>query len=351
MIASTGGRQEQYVTSSLGGEIVAIVPGGLGAAPAVVRPNEAAEAWAAVKNSTSAAQLEVVATRYKGTVYADLAQARINELRKQQTALAAPPTPRPVTDPAILARLNGPLMSGDIFKECDVCPEMVVVPAGSFIMGSPEKEEGRDADEGPQQTVTIASFAIGKFEVTFAEWDACVVAGGCIQRPDDRGWGRDRRPVINVSWNDIVQEYLPWLSRTTGKTYRLPTEAEWEYSARARTTTPFSTGESISTSHANFKNPKGTVDVGSFPPNHFGLHDMHGNVWEWVQACSSTTYAQTHRLAAELLGNWCSRSIRGGSWAVDRASALRVANRDRGRSRLSWVHYRLPGGEKLRSLG
>ena len=130
---------------------------------------------------------------------------------------------------------------------------MVVVPAGEFMMGSPAGEEGRSDDEGPQRKVTIAKpFAVGKFEVTFAEWDACVAAGGCKHKPDDQGWGRGKRPVINVSWDDITKEYLPWLSRKTGKTYRLLTEAEWEYAARAGTTTPFSTGQTITPEQANF---------------------------------------------------------------------------------------------------
>jgi hypothetical protein len=173
---------------------------------------------------------------------------------------------------------------------------MVVVPAGSFTMGSPPSEEGRSDSEGPQHRVTIARpFAVGKFEVTFAEWDACVAAGGCSHRPGDQGWGRGNRPVIDVSWNDITQQYLPWLSRKTGKTYRLLSEAEWEYAARAGTTTAFSTGRTITPEQANFDgnytyggSAKGvyrskTVEVGSFPPNAFGLFDMHGNLWEWCR--------------------------------------------------------------------
>ncbi len=188
------------------------------------------------------------------------------------------------------------LKAKDTFAECRECPEMVVVPAGSFLMGSPKSEDGNDGTEGPQHEVKIPrSFAIGKFEVTFAEWDACVAAGGCKYRPGDQGWGRGKRPVINVSWNHVTKEYLPWLSRKTGKTYRLPTEAEWEYAARAGTTTPFSTGETITPSQANFDgnhtyggsargiSREKTIVVGSFQANAFGLYDVHGNVWEWVQ--------------------------------------------------------------------
>ena len=136
---------------------------------------------------------------------------------------------------------------------------MVVVPAGSFMMGSPAGEASRESDEGPQRKVTIPKpFALGKFEVTLAEWDACVTAGGCKHKPEDHGWGRGKRPAINVSWDDVTKEFVPWLSRKSGKTYRLLTEAEWEYAARAGTTTPFSTGGNITTEQAHFS--------GSFTP-------------------------------------------------------------------------------------
>jgi formylglycine-generating enzyme required for sulfatase activity len=178
----------------------------------------------------------------------------------------------------------------DTFKECDVCPEMVVVPTGSFSMGSPTSEKERDSDEGPQRVVTLARpFAAGKFAVTFDEWDACVADGGCNgYRPADQGWGRGRRPVISVSWDD-AKAYVAWLSRRTGRTYRLLSEAEREYVARAGTTTPFWWGTSISTGQANYDGNytyggrKGeyrqrTLPVDSFQQNPFGLYQVHGNV-------------------------------------------------------------------------
>src|SRR5215472_12773779 len=139
------------------------------------------------------------------------------------------------------------------FKECANCPEMVVVPAGSFTMGSPTSEPGHSIDENPQHTVTIARpFAIGRFPVTFDEWDACAADGGCNgYKPADEGWGRGRRPVINVSWDD-AKAYVAWLSQKTGKSYRLLSEAEREYVTRAGTTTPYWTGPSISKGDANF---------------------------------------------------------------------------------------------------
>src|SRR5262249_31247231 len=136
----------------------------------------------------------------------------------------------------------------------------------------------------------------------FAEWDSCVTAGSCEYSPNDRGWGRAQHPIIGVSWLD-AQQYLIWLLKRTGLKYRLLTEAEWEYAARAGTMTAFSTGETISGDDANFdagytygdgqkgKYRKRTTRVGSFKPNAFGLYDMHGNVWEWVQDCWHKDYA------------------------------------------------------------
>jgi formylglycine-generating enzyme required for sulfatase activity len=219
------------------------------------------------------------------------------------------------------------LKPGDIFKECGACPEMVVVPAGSFIMGSPPEENGRESNEGPQHPVTIPRpFGVGRFEVTFAEWDACVTERGCRHRPKD-GWGRGKHPVTDVSWGDIANQYLPWLSRKTGKLYRMLTEAEWEYVARAGTTTPFWWGVSISAEQANYDGgttyvnaPKGefraqTVPVDTLAPNPWGLYNVHGNVWEWVQDCWSDSYDGGRPDGAAWTAESCDlRVLRGGSW-------------------------------------
>ena len=176
--------------------------------------------------------------------------------------------------------------------KCLVCSTMVALPAGTFMMGSPAHEEGRSDEEGPQRRVTIEAFEIGMTEVTFAEWDACVAAGGCNgYSPIDMGWGRGSRPVIFVSWYD-AQAYVAWLSERTGKAYRLPTEAEWEYAARAGTTTAFSSGATISTAQANFieENMHHTAPVGSLPPNAWGLNDFDDNVAEWVEDCYHEGY-------------------------------------------------------------
>jgi formylglycine-generating enzyme required for sulfatase activity len=245
----------------------------------------------------------------------------------KQVSLTSSPKP-------LAADQERALKPGDTFKECDQCPEMVVLPAGEFTMGSPAGEEGRFDNEGPQRKVTIgAPFAVGKFEVTFAEWDACVAAAGCKHKPGDRGWGRGKRPAINVSWEDI-KDYLPWLARRTGKTYRLLTEAEWEYAARAGTTTPFSTGATITVEQANFFSGidtyrKETIEVGALPPNAFDLHDMHGNVWEWVQDCFREGYAGAGSDGAAVPDAAdCARVLRGGAWSNE-ARALRSASRHR----------------------
>jgi formylglycine-generating enzyme required for sulfatase activity len=229
--------------------------------------------------------------------------------------------------------------SGVSFRDCPECPEMAVVPAGRFTMGSPPGEEGRFDREGPQRQVTIARpFAVGKFEVTFAEWEACVSAGACLtnKNPSDQGWGRAKRPVINVSWDDITAEYLPWLSHRTGKTYRLLTEAEWEYAARAGNQGKYTWGDQVGSSQANCDgcgsqwDNRQTAPVGSFHPNAFGLHDMHGNVWEWVEDCWHGSYAEapTDGSAWTASCSEISRVLRGGAWN-DSPSGLRSAHRIR----------------------
>src|SRR5262245_12030957 len=341
--------------------------------------SEASREWASV-DKTSVVDLETFVRRHGSSPEADYARARIESLNKQVAhtkqpapmggmlhcesrserdvcefdpscswaedkkqcekksgSLAAaileakpPPKAASQTPCAGVETLVGNekrcLKPGDSFKDCPECPEMVVVPAGSFMMGSPAGEAS--GNEGPQRKVTIAKpFAVGKFEVAFAEWDACVTAGGCKHKPADGGWGRDKRPAINVSWDHVTKEFLPWLSRKSGKSYRLLTEAEWEYAARAGTTTPFSTGGTITTDQANFDGyltyggsakgeyRKKTVEVGSFKPNGFGLHDMHGNVWEWVANCYKDNYTNTPTdgtATSDVRG--CSRVLRGGSW-------------------------------------
>lgn len=255
-------------------------------------------------------------------------------------------TESPMQTPATVLNLRDdpkattrPQESLEELQDCSICPIMVVVPAGHFTMGSPTHEPERDADEGPAHKVRVRAFAIGRFEVTFAEFDHCVQDGACDERPDDQGWGRGTRPVMNVSWNE-AQSYVKWLSRRTGASYRLPSEAEWEYAARADTSTPFFFGETISADQANYNSnhsynggPTGeylgrTAPIGSYPGNAFGLHDMHGNVWEWVADCWQDNYASASGDGDAHMGDDpCNgRILRGGSW-YNKPHSLRAANR------------------------
>ncbi len=215
------------------------------------------------------------------------------------------------------------------------------MPRGSFIMGSPESEPGRERFEGPLHIVTIGKpFAAGKYAVTFAEWDACVAGGGCGgYRPSDNDWGRKDRPVINVSWKDS-KAYVAWLSQKTGQSYRLLSEAEREYATRAGAGTPFWWGGAIKADQANYDGTeiyrgggeKGqyrqqTVPVKSFLPNAFGLYQVHGNVWEWVEDCWNDNYEGAPADGSAWTGEECSRRVlRGGSWGIG-PKVLRSASR------------------------
>jgi formylglycine-generating enzyme required for sulfatase activity/tetratricopeptide (TPR) repeat protein len=224
--------------------------------------------------------------------------------------------------------------SGKAFRDtmadgqpCPMCPEMVVVPAGSFTMGSPESEPDREPNEGPQHTVTFAqNFAVGRFALTFDEWDACVADGGCNgYRPSDNDWGREQRPVIHVEWGD-AKDYVAWLSRKTGRTYRLLSEAEREYVTRAGTTTPFWWGGSVSKKQANYQDKK-TVPVDTFQPNPWGLYQVHGNVSEWVEDCPHDNYNGAPTDGSAWRSIDCSeRVLRGGSWLFG-SESLRSASR------------------------
>ena len=221
-------------------------------------------------------------------------------------------------------------------------PEMVVIPAGTFRMGCVSGQDCED-DEFPVHDVTIPqAFEVSVYEVTFAQWDACVAGGGCGgYRPDDKSWGRGYRPVINVSWED-AQAFVSWLSRYTGENYRLLSETEWEYVARAGTETAYSMGDTIRRNQANCSGSRiwragicrdrwdSPAPVGSFQANEFGVYDMHGNVWEWVEDCWNDSYAGAPSNDSAWLSGDCSlRVFRGGGWAGppgNLRSAFRGAN-------------------------
>jgi formylglycine-generating enzyme required for sulfatase activity len=209
-------------------------------------------------------------------------------------------------------------------------PEMVSIPGGSFQMGD-RSGKGTD-EEQPVHEVTLSPFLMSKYEITFAQWDTCVSAGGCTHNPADEGWGRGNRPVINVSWSH-AQEFIGWLNRETGSKYRLPTEAEWEYAARADTSTEYSWGDEVGINRANCDScgsqwdGKQTAPVGSFAANAWGLHDMHGNVWEWCSDWNADDYYQKspcQNPQGPSLGSY--RVIRGGGW-YDFPRFLRAAAR------------------------
>jgi formylglycine-generating enzyme required for sulfatase activity len=263
------------------------------------------------------------------------------------------------------------------FRDCPDRPEMVGVPAGSFTMGSPADEPGRDGTEGPQRQVKVRQFAAGKFDVTRGQWAAFLsatnrsVAGGCAwagpssEKLDPQvSWRKlsfpqdDKHPVVCVTWQD-AQDYVHWLSQRTGDKYRLLSEAEWEYAARGRTSTAYPWGPKSTHEHANYGADKccsglaagrdrweQTSPVGAFPPNAFGLYDMHGNVLQWVQDCFAASYsglpadgsAYEEAVVLNTAGpfpwfdmsgtNACSyRMVRGGDWG-DTPSMIRSASRN-----------------------
>jgi formylglycine-generating enzyme required for sulfatase activity len=229
----------------------------------------------------------------------------------------------------VVAQKQSSVEPGDIFRDCDDCPELVVVPPGDFVMGS-----GDTPYEKPERTIAMSRpFAIGRREVTFAEWDQCADAGACKYRPDDHGWGRGDRPAINVSWDD-TKVYLAWLSQKTGHKYRLPSEAEWEYAARAGTKTAFWWGRDVGSGHAQCEtcgSPTGqkVVTTGSFRPNGFGLYDTAGNAAEWVEDCWNDNYRNAPKDAAAWTSGDCRlRVLRGGNF-VSKANEVRSSARFR----------------------
>lgn len=257
----------------------------------------------------------------------------------------------------------------DVFKECTSCPEMVVIPAGRFTMGSPDNEKGRDHDEGPRHAVTIARpYAVGKFHVTVEQYESFVATTGyearsqCWTLENGEGQIRDGRsfkdpgfaqagshPAVCLSWDD-AKAYIGWLSKTTGKAYRLLSEAEWEYAARAGTTTRYWFGSNeremcrygngidraARQQFAGTENWSVTCDdgfaftspVGSYAPNAFGLYDMHGNAWQRVEDCYHETYSGAPTDGSAWIDGECKyRVLRGGSWDSN-PRGLRVAARD-----------------------
>ncbi|MEY4754114.1 MAG: hypothetical protein RJA44_1789 [Pseudomonadota bacterium] len=222
---------------------------------------------------------------------------------------------------------------GRIFRDCTeaYCPEMVWLPRGSFMMGSLPADPDQSRGENPRHRVRINyPLAVGRFEVTFEQFDACVADGGCTHRPADEKWGRDQRPVININWHD-AQQFVAWLSGKTGQRYRLLSEAEWEYSARAGQNAKYGAVDQIEqlAEHANWDGSKQrrTIAVGQLKANAWGLHDMIGNSREWVEDCHHDDYRGAPSNGSAWLGGDCTRRLmRGGSW-YDYALQQRASQR------------------------
>ena len=259
------------------------------------------------------------------------AAARLNTIAAYQSYIDAFPKGESVAA-ALQAVDDLTLRPGKTFRDCPDCPTMVVVPAGSFWQGSDEQLAGTLKKETPRRMVTIAEpFAVGVFEVTLAQWDACVAAAGCSTRPGDNGWGRDTRPAIMVSWNDAV-EFAAWLSQKTGQAYGLPSESQWEYAARAGEESDWLGGDpaaiceygnvagsesGLRWQHPDCADPAvlETLPVGSLQANAFGLHDVIGNVAEWTLDCLNLSYLDAPADGSAWGRGICSsRMTRGGSW-------------------------------------
>jgi formylglycine-generating enzyme required for sulfatase activity/TPR repeat protein len=279
------------------------------------------EAWRKVKDSKDADEFNEFLKVHPSGHFADRAKRLREVLKPVQVAVVAPPKP---TVPSPVKPAIGVYPKrykiGDTFKDCSNCPEMVVIPAGNFLMGSPSSEPKREDNEGPQHRVAIPqSLAVGKFEITQAEYYAVIGS-------NPSNFKGNRNPVEKVSWED-AQKFVRKLSALTSKKYRLLSEAEWEYAARAGTTTPFNTGETITSQQASFDwkytyngSSRGgynsrTAVVGTYLPNAFGLYDMHGNVWEWVRDCWNENYDGAPTKGGVWANGDCSRRVlRGGSW-------------------------------------
>jgi formylglycine-generating enzyme required for sulfatase activity len=325
-----------------------------GSAPVAVSPAKSTNVAPATEEIRSEPPVIVVPAPKKLASTESVQQKSISSEASPQVeaqALVRPPIPDSIPEPEAPAAVAPPesttpqQSAGQILRDCEKCPELVIVGPGHFMMS--KGEEGASAAAPGQEKVIKAAFAIGRYEITFDDWNSCVADGGCTTKPSDSGWGFGRRPVINISFNDINSQYLPWLSRATGKTYRLPTEEEWEFAARggasADTSLVYSFGNdaqniceygnsfdlSAKTTESNWTGTvckdgfATTAPVGSMKPNGLGIFDMHGNVWEWVSDCWHSQFSAEQ---VNTGGDCKFRVLRGGSW-LSEAAALRSASR------------------------
>jgi len=246
-------------------------------------------------------------------------QAAMPVAQEQQPPPKIPPNPQTQTAMVVPPAMTTAKPGFKIFQDCPLCPKMVELPASSFMMG----QRGGDPSEQPVHPVTIRRpFALGIYEVTFGEWAACVRAGGCDRSPKLKA-ATDSDPVRGISWIE-ARQYVTWLRKKTKRSYRLPTEAEWEYAARANTSTSYWWGDRVGVGHANCKDCGGNWDSklpaksGSYTANPFGLYDLNGGVWEWVSDCWNKTYDGAPRDGSSWERPNCGqRVLRGGSWRND----------------------------------
>ena len=308
--------------------------------------------WRMVRDSRHANAFVAFLQDHPDGRFANEARAWLAALAgKDRDRAVAGVTPVAATAPSNFASRNP--RPGDMFKDCEVCPAMVVLPTGALMIGSPTDEDGRLENEGPRRRVIIPNpIAVGRYEVTFEDWDACVQDGGCSHQPSDQGWGRERYPVVNVNWHD-AQAYTKWLSWKSGYRYRLLSEAEWEYAARARSQSARHWGETIGIRQANCKGCASAWDnrqsapAGSFRPNAFGLHDMLGNVWEWTEDCWNDSHKGATSIAQPRVEGQCQRRVlRGGGW-FDGPEMVRSAVRV---SRVTDLRYYVIGFRVARDL-
>jgi formylglycine-generating enzyme required for sulfatase activity len=313
------------------------------AAAARVPPPPATDqiVWDAIKDARAPQVFDEFVTRFPESSRLADAKSRLQELKGSRVASTTPTEPMPDSSGDHLAAKGSSIglkvLSGadeaslkqkSDFRECEKCPEMIVIPAGSFMMGPSDSGSKRTPSDVSRHKVAFAHpFAVGRFAVTFDEWDACVADGGCNgYKPWDNGWGRGKRPVVNVSWTD-AKSYVAWLSDRTGKPYRLLSEAEREYVTRAGTASAFWWGAAVSRRQANYddkssqdKAAKGrpgqkTMPVDSYQPNPWGLYQVHGNIWEWVEDCLNDSYGGAPVDGSAWLAGHCDRRVlRGGSW-------------------------------------
>ncbi len=375
-VAQTAGfaQQPAYYDQTIGGRVYLSgepLAGGQTTAvpdPAVsdaARAERAERTWSLIQNATNLAVLDDYIRQYGDVpIYGPLARARRDDLAKGQVAVVVPP---PQRDSSLTAAQERSLRRGETFRECDHCPEMIVVPAGSFTMGSPASEKDRNSNEGPQHVVTFSQpFAVGKYHVTVDQFAAFVKdtgyeASSTCWTFETSSWsersGRSWRnpgffmqegshPVICVSWPD-AKAYVTWLAKKTGRLYHLLSEAEWEYAARGRTSPGnyprFWSGDSESElcKYGNFYDHNAgdsnacndgydrTSPVGRYQPNAFGLYDMFGNAWQWTDDCWHETYNDAPANGSAWTTG-CSgssaRVVHGGSWS-SLPKDLRAANR------------------------